>query len=458
VMIRHIFNRFGQLRPTQMIVISFLTIILTGTLLLMLPCATQEKPLSLVEALFTAVSATCVTGLTVVNIGKECTLFGQIVVLALIQIGGIGIMTFSTFFIYLLGRRISMKGREIIDQTLSHTPVQNIGSLLRKIMILVFLFEAVGAGLLTLAWLRHDPFSKALYHGIFHAVSAFCNAGFSLYSTSFEGFQNDLFINLILMFLIILGGLGFIVLLDLKHLLFRPNNSLHRFTFHSKVVLSVTLSLIVIGALLIFWVERGHTLRELKPAAGILVALFQSVTARTAGFNTVHIGHLTNGACFIIMVLMFIGAAPGSCGGGVKVSTLGILLAMFFSRLTGHDETNLYYQTIPKETTGKALVIVLSSVLLICVIFFGLLLTEDWFLSASESRGHFISLAFEAISAFGTVGLSMDVTSRLTVGGRVLIMVLMFIGRLGPLTLAVALTRPKAGVRFRYAKGEVMVG
>ena len=310
--IRKLMLRFGQLRPPQMIVISFLIIILTGACLLMLPWATQGESLSVVDALFTAVSATCVTGLTVVNIGTDFTLFGQIVVLVLIQIGGLGIMTFSTFFIYLLGRRISMKGREIIDTTLSHTPVQNIRSLLWKIMILVFLLEAIGAGLLTFSWMQQHSLPKALYHGIFHAVSAFCNAGFSLYSTSFEGFQSNLLINLILMTLIILGGLGFIVLLDLKHLLFRPKNTPHRFTFHSKVVLSVTFSLIVIGTLFIFWVERGHTLREMKPAAGLLVALFQSVTARTAGFNTVHIGFLSNGACFIIIVLMFIGAAPGS--------------------------------------------------------------------------------------------------------------------------------------------------
>lgn len=456
--IKHFFSRTGQLRPPQMIVISFVVIILTGSVLLSLPWATQGKSLSPVDALFTAVSATCVTGLTVVNIGSDFTLFGQIVVLVLIQIGGIGIMTFSTFFIYLLGRRVSLKSREVIDTTLSHTPVQNIGSLLWKIMLLVFFLEAVGAGLLTLAWVKQYGFLKALYHGVFHSISAFCNAGFSLYTDSFEGFQSNLLIIIPVMSLIILGGLGFIVLLDLRHVLFRPKNSLHRFKFHSKVVLSVSFSLLVIGTLLIFWVERNHTLLGLRPVNGFMAALFQSVTARTAGFNTVRIGLLSNGACLIVMALMFIGAAPGSCGGGVKVSTFGILVALFLSRLRGHDETNLFFQTIPKETIGKALVIVLSSVLLIGMVFFGLLLSENWFVPATESRGHFINLAFEAISAFGTVGLSMGITSQLTVGGRLLIIALMFIGRLGPLTIAVALTRFKSRVKFRYAKGDVMVG
>ena len=410
------------------------------------------------DALFTAVSATCVTGLTVVNIGSEFTFYGQTVVLVLIQLGGLGIMTFSTFFLYLLGRRVSMRGREIIDSTLSYIPVRNIGSLLRRIMFIVFFVEGVGVLILTVGWLRIYPLPKALYHGIFHAISSFCNAGFSLYGNSFEGFCNDLIVNWVVIGLIVLGGLGFVVLIDFKHLLRRPRGALGRLSFHSKVVLTVTFFLIFIGTLFLFWVEKSHALVDIKPTTGFLVALFQSVTARTAGFNTVRIGSLTNGACFILMFLMFVGAAPGSCGGGVKVSTLGILVALLLARLRGHEEPNFFSRSIPRETVGKALAIVLSSVLLISIIFLCLLLTEDWSVSPQESRGHFLEFLFEAISAFGTVGLSMGVTPHLSKGGRLLIILLMFVGRLGPLTMAVALTRRKAGGRYRYAKGEIMVG
>ena len=208
---------FSYLSPPQMIIFSFIIIISFGTLLLLLPCATQGKPLGFVDALFTSVSATCVTGLTVVNIGSEFTLFGQLVVLIMIQLGGLGIMTFSTFFIYLLGKKVSIRGREIVDSTLSHSPVSNIGSLLMRIMILVFVLEGIGTVLLAARWLKYYPLPMAFYHGLFHAVSAFCNAGFSLYRNSFERFSSDLPINVIIMTLIVLGGLGFVVLLDLKN-------------------------------------------------------------------------------------------------------------------------------------------------------------------------------------------------------------------------------------------------
>jgi len=449
---------FESLTPPQMIVFSFGILILLGTLLLSLPWATRGERLPVVDALFTAVSATCVTGLTVVDISQELTRFGQWVVLVLIQVGGLGIMTFSTFFLYLLGRRVSIRGRDIIGSTVGHTPVPNIGALLKKIMLLVFLLEGVGVVLLSLAWMKYHSVPQAIYHGVFHAISAFCNAGFSLYSDSFEGYQSDLVINGVVMALIILGGLGFVVLLDLKHLLKGPRKAFRHMSFHAKVVLMVTVYLIVIGTVLIFWVERAHTFQSVRPSSGLLMSLFQSVTARTAGFNTVHIGTLTNGACFVLMLLMFIGGAPGSCAGGVKVSTLGILAAMFFSRLRGYDEPQVFFRSIPREMVGKALVIVLSSVFIISIVFVGLLLSEDWYLTPQESRGHFLELLFESISAYGTVGLSMGITPKLTTVGRLLIIVLMFVGRLGPLTMAVALTGRKEKSRIRYARGEVMVG
>jgi len=453
-------NRIGQTaKPTHMIIFSFLVIIIVGAILLSLPWAVKGTRLSFIDALFTAVSATCVTGLTVVDIGREFTMFGQIVVLILIQLGGLGIMTFSTFLFILLGKRLSLRERDVIGSTLIHTPVQNIGRLIVKIMVIVFTLESIGAGVITVRLLSYYPLKKAIYHGVFHAVSAFCNAGFSLYSTSLIQYRSDIWINSTIMVLIILGGVGFVVLLELKKMLgISPGSWKNVLSFHSKIVLTTSLFLIVTGTFFIYWVEYSHSLKSLGPGIRFMTAMFQSVTARTAGFNTLNIGSLTNGALFVIMFLMFIGAAPGSCGGGVKVTTLGIFINLFISKLRGSNEPHIFNRTISPQMTSKAFTIVLSSVLIIGLIFYGLLLSEDWSKSPGATRPDFINLFFEAISAFGTVGLSMGITPELTKIGRILIILLMFIGRLGPLTLAVALERPKYGVNYKYAKGEIMVG
>jgi trk system potassium uptake protein TrkH len=447
-----------SLSPTQMIVFSFLSIIVTGTILLLRPWSTTGDNLNFIDALFTAVSATCVTGLTVIDIGTELTQFGQWVILILIQVGGLGIMTFSTFFLYLIGRKVSIREREVLDTTLSYMPVSNIRSLLKKIVTMVFIIEAAGAVLLAYHWHGWYPLPKAIYHGIFHSISAFCNAGFSLYKNSFKDFSTDPFVNIVLIGLIIIGGLGFMVLFELKNFIRRPAGSIHRLSFHSKVVLVVTAGLIVLGTLLLFGMEQAHLYTKTPWEQGLLKSVFQSVTARTAGFNTIPIQSLSHGACLVLILLMFIGAAPGSCGGGVKVTTFGILITMIYSRLRGNDTPNLFFRTIPKETVEKALIIVFSSAILIGTIFLGLLVSEEWSLDPVVTRGHFLQLLFESVSAFGTVGLSMGVTPQLTTLGRVLIIILMFVGRIGPLTMALALTRRGSQGKFRFAKGEIMVG
>ena len=262
--------------PTQMIVFSFLSIIGLGTALLLLPWSTTTGHLDFIDALFTAVSATCVTGLTVINIGTELTQFGQLVILILIQIGGLGIMTFSTFFLYLFGRKVSIRGREALDTTLSYMPVSNIRSLLKKIVTIVFVIEAAGAALLTFHWRGLYSLPNAIYHGIFHSISAFCNAGFSLYRNSFEGFSNDLFVNFVLIGLIVIGGLGFVVIFELKNFIRRSSGSIHRLSFHSKVVLLVTLVLIIFGTLLLFGMEQVHQFTKIPWGQGLLKSFFQS--------------------------------------------------------------------------------------------------------------------------------------------------------------------------------------
>ena len=449
---------FSRWTPPQIIVASFAMIIALGTAALMLPWCSTSGSLTLVEALFTSVSATCVTGLTVIDISKVLTPAGQIVVMVLIQLGGLGLMTFSTFFLYLFGRRVSLRHRDIIDITLSHSPVRDIGALLRRVMGLVFVVEAVGAVALTLRFLAHYPLKHAAWLGIFHAISAFCNAGFSLFTNSLEGFRGDWLMNGVVMVLIILGGLGFIVLLDFRDILKRRRRNVGLLSFHSKVVLATSLLLVGIGAVAFFVVEGQGTLHGLPWDQRVLSALFQSVTARTAGFNTLPIGALTNAGCFLLMFLMFIGAAPGSTGGGVKVTTFGILVALFIGRIRGVDEPRLFHRRLAKPTTGKALAIVLGAVVLVAVVFMALLVSESSAGNAPDDRAAFLALSFETISAFGTVGLSMGATPGLTTAGRLFIIVLMFVGRLGPLTLAVALTGRKPRTPYKLAEGEIMVG
>lgn len=452
------FNRIFSFTPNRMIVVSFLIIIIIGTILLMLPWAKKTESLCLVDALFTSVSAVCVTGLTVVDIGSDFTLFGQMVVMILIQIGGLGIMTFSTFFLYLLHRRVSIRNRDVIDSTIVNEPVPNIAAFLYRIIIIVFIIEGIGVIFFTLRWLEYYSFPKALYYSVFHSISAFCNAGFSLYTDSFEGFRTDPWLNIILMSLIILGGLGFIVLLDIKKLFSLRHKEKKVISFHTKVVLTVTLFLIISGTIMLYFIEREYSFKSIDTFPALLTSLFQSVTARTAGFNTISMNTLTNSSCLILMFLMFVGAAPGSCGGGVKVTTFGILIALFFSKFKGREYAHIYQRTISKETVSKVIAIVFSSVLIIGIIFFLLLLTEQQVQGTEHERGNFIEILFEAFSAFGTVGLSMGITSQLSKMGRILIILLMFIGRLGPLTLAVALSQKHRRVKFRYAEGEIKIG
>lgn len=447
----------GRWTPPQIIVASFALIIVLGAAMLMLPWSTTGTPLNWLDALFTSVSATCVTGLTVVDISQRLTPFGQGVLLLLIQLGGLGLMTFSTFFLYIFGRRVSLRHRDIIDTTLSHSPIRDMGALLRRVIGLVLVVEAFGALGLTLGWLSRYPLKTALWHGLFHSISGFCNAGFSLHADSLVMIRDHWGMNLVFMGLIILGGLGFIVLLDFRDLFRRERPPTGVLTFHSKVVVAAAAVLVITGTLGFFAVEHRGTLAGLPLDKQILAALFQSVTARTAGFNTLPMGALTNAGCFLMMFLMFIGAAPGSCGGGVKVTTLGIILAMFYARLRGFDEPRLFHRRLDKPTTGKALSIVLGAVALVGVVFMALLVSEAGH-TAGADRAAFLSLSFETISAFGTVGLSMGITPALSSMGRVLIILLMFIGRLGPLTLAVALTGRQPRRPYRLASGEIMVG
>ncbi|MFQ6112805.1 MAG: TrkH family potassium uptake protein, partial [bacterium] len=321
------------LYPARIILLSFLVIIMLGTVLLMFPGITSDEPLTFVDALFTATSATCVTGLVVVDTGTKFTVFGQMVILFLIQIGGLGIMTFSTFFVYLVAGRLSITGRDLLQDTFSQRPMFDLVRLLRSIFLVTVTIEAIGWVLLTSKFVQTLPLPRAMYLALFHAISAFCNAGFSLFSNSFVDYQEDIFLNTVLICLIVLGGLGFVVIFDLyknRKSLIRWNFS--KLTYHTRIVLFITSILIILGFMFIFGLEYKNSLENTSLKTKTLASVFQSVTARTAGFNTLNIQALSNSTLLFLMMLMFVGASPGSCGGGIKTSTFAVITASVISR------------------------------------------------------------------------------------------------------------------------------
>jgi trk system potassium uptake protein TrkH len=453
------FKRLGSrlLTPERTLILSFVIIILVGTGLLSLPYAAKAKPASLVDALFTATSGVCVTGLIVVDTGTFYSQFGQMVILVLIQMGGLGIMTFSVFFYLLLGRSIAIRDRRIIQDTFSQFPIRNLTVLLKSVFLYTMVIEVAGALILFIGWRNTFSLTGALYFSVFHAVSAFCNAGFSLFSDSFVGFQTNIPINLSVTSLIILGGIGFIVLREIVEMGFRRALRL-RVSLHAKVVLTTTATLIVLGSLVVFFIERDNSLAKFSLGEKVLISYFQSVTSRTAGFNTIPIMGLSNATLFILILLMFVGASPGSCGGGIKTSNLATLVSLALNRYRGTDRANLFKRTIPNETVSRSISITLASIVAVTIATNLLLITQLGDMSHGESRGMFLEVLFETVSAFGTVGLSMDVTSKLNLPGKLIITAMMLLGRLGPLTLAFAMARRVKKAEFQYAEENIIVG
>ncbi|MEA1914344.1 MAG: TrkH family potassium uptake protein [Campylobacterota bacterium] len=438
----------------RILVLSFAVFILSGTFMLMLPQATNGSPLKFIDVLFTATSATCVTGLVVVDTGIKFTLLGQLIILTMIQLGALGIMTFSTAFLYVLEGRLSLGSRDLLYETLSQGPMPNIKRLLKTVFFATMAIEGIGSIILTLRFLSEMPPTKAIYYGVFHAISAFCNAGFSLYSDSLMLYKNDLIVNFTITSLIILGGLGFIVIYELPRL---RKFHLHDLSFHSRLVLVMTIILIFTGALLFFALESKNSIENMPWQTKILTSLFQSVTTRTAGFNTIDISLLSNPSLFIIIIFMFIGASPASCGGGIKITTFAILFALIRARFRNQDDVNLFYRRIPSESVSKAISITFFSAVVVLLCTMLLLITELAGLSHYESRGLSIELLFEVTSAFATVGLSAGATPDLSSAGRILITLMMFIGRLGPLTIAMTVGR-KQKTHYKYAQEKILVG
>jgi trk system potassium uptake protein TrkH len=446
------------LSPGRVSMLSYAVLILLGAMLLLLPASTEKGHLDFIDALFTSASAVCVTGLIVVDTTSTFTLFGKVVIIALIQAGGLGIMVLSTIFLVTLGKRVSMTGRQMLSETYSYGQGKNVYSLVKEIVIFTFIIELIGAVLMLPDFLYRFPVGKAIGYAAFHSVSAFCNAGFSLFPDSFTRYGGSWLINLDICFLIITGGIGFIVMAEIRQKCSFSKHCRSKLSLHTRLTLTATLILLAGSTLLFFVLEWSNTLKDLPLHTKFLASFFQAVNTRTAGFNTLDIGSLANETLFISILLMFVGTAPGSCGGGVKVTTISSIAILGYSRFRGHEYPHIFYRRISDAGISKAVSLILISMLVIVISVVLLQQTEIGGVSHHLTRGSFLEILYEVVSAFGTVGLSTGITSGFSGLGKLIIICIMFIGRLGPMGIAIAVSRKSKPSKFSYAQENIMIG
>ncbi|MBF0162220.1 MAG: hypothetical protein HQL88_08020 [Magnetococcales bacterium] len=450
---------------SRVVVFSFVLTILLGALLLLLPVSRLPNvdPVSWIDALFTSASAVCVTGLSVRDTGTTFSAFGQGVILGLIQIGGLGFLTLSTYFITRFqGRRrgISLQHRHLLE--ISHGSVKSVSpaQLLQAILAFTFLTELLGAYLLFIRFSESYPTGQATWLAVFHAISAFCNAGFGLFADSLMGYRQDLLVSGTIMGLIILGGLGFLVVADVTlWLVARARRQRESLSLHSRLVLQTTLVLILFGAVAIAAMEWGSAAMGDQPMAVVLESLFLSVTSRTAGFNATDTALLTGPTLFLVILLMAIGGSPGSTAGGMKTTTAAVCFSLLRSKARNRPRVECLERAVPDETVNKAMLVVTGYLLAIIIGVLLLQLTEAGQQPFNKTEGNlFLAHLFETVSALGTVGLSTGVTPTLTTSGKLVITILMFVGRVGPLLAASAMIGAVSKIPYTFAEENVNIG
>lgn len=442
--------------PPQLFVASFALLITLGTIgFKVLPGLYQGAGLSWLDACFMATSAVCITGLAVVNVETYFTFAGQAYVLLLVQLGGLGMLTFTSLIMIALGRRLSLHEESLAGSQYEVTPHIDAKRLLVDVVRFTFLMEGIGALLLYLCWLPSLGWIGALWPSIFHSVTAFCNAGFSTFGHNLIDHQHNYPVLVVIMALIIAGGIGFLTMEEI-YLLWKAKRQRHnlRLSLHSRLVIVSSLGLTLGGWLLLCVFEWQNSLKEMPVASKIVNGLFMSVTARSAGFNSIDYAEASDSGNFLTILLMTVGGSPGSTAGGIKTTTFSILVLLAWSQLRGYTHPTFAGRSLRETTTDRAIAMfVISS---------GIVVTGVFLLNASEhfhsGPGRFLPWMFEAVSAFNTAGTTMGATHQLSPAGRLLIILLMFLGRIGPLTIAAALSVRRIGQRgFRFAYEEVMV-
>ena len=441
-------KKWDSLSPYRKLIFGFLVAIFIGVILLKMPFSLRENQnITVLDSLFTIVSAICVTGLSVVDISQVFTSTGQLIILFFIQLGGLGVMTVSIIVFLLVGKKMSFETRELLKEERNSNSNGGITNFIKNLLLTVSLIEILGASILAYGFSKYYPLKKSIFYGLFHSVSAFCNAGFSLFTNSLEDFRYDNLISLTVSFLIILGGIGFVTV---NSLFIIKKKKLKNLSLTSKFALLITFFLLTFGTMLflVFEYNNSSTLKGMNFMDKILNSFFQSVTLRTAGFNTVPLENIKPATVFISYIFMFIGASPGSTGGGIKTTTFGILIFYAFGVLKRKEYVEVFKRRIDWELINKALAIVVISILYIAVIITILLSIENF----STDR-----VIYEVISAFSTTGLSLGITAELGIISKLLIIITMFIGRLGPMTVALAFTNNKKSL-IKYPKEDILIG
>jgi trk system potassium uptake protein len=437
---------FDRMSPAQILALGFFGLIVVGAMLLAMPFASTAEPLSIVDAFFTATSAVCVTGLVVVDTGSRLSVAGQGIVLFLIQFGGLGIMTMATTVALFIGKKITFRERLVMQEALNHFSLEGLVRLVKYVLAVTLLVESVAAVVIFLRLRQMFPPLKAAWFAVFHSVSAFCNAGFDLFGNSLESFVSDPLMNIVFMSLIVLGGIGFSVIADVY-----THRGFRKLSTHSRLVLRVTVLLIVLPAIIIGLMEWNGALAPYDTTGKIFGSLFTSVTTRTAGFNTVPTANLGLAVLTMAVILMFIGASPASTGGGIKTTTFALILMFVVSVMKGENEVTFADRRIPQRVINKSIAIAFVAVSVVA--------TATFLLSALEQQP-FSAILFEAVSAFGTVGLSRGITSSLSTVSKIVVIITMFTGRVGVLTFALALSARRATPpsTVRYPEGQIIVG
>ncbi|WP_376770083.1 TrkH family potassium uptake protein [Clostridium bowmanii] len=439
--------------PVQILALGFAIVIFTGAILLSLPIASQSgKVTPFIDCIFTSTSAVCVTGLVTVDTGTHWTYFGKTVIMLLIETGGLGFMTVGTLVFFFLGKRITLKERLIMQEAMNVNSLQGLVKMVKYVLIFTFSVEGVGAVLFSTQFIPQFGIAKGIYYSVFHAVSAFCNAGFDLMGNfkSVTAYANNSVVILTIASLIAIGGLGFYVWVEIYN-----SKGTKRLSLHSRIIIYTTLVLIFGGAIFMFLFEMNnpYTMQGMSIKGKILSSIFASVSPRTAGFNSIPLDKMTPAGNFLTIILMFIGGSPGSTAGGIKTATAVVLFMTVVSMVRGREDTEIFQKRINKETVYKSLVItVLGLVLVIAV---------TMILSITEQRGiPFEYFLYEATSAFATVGLTLGLTTKLTFVGKIVIALTMYAGRVGPLTIILALAknkRAKSGT-IKYPEDKILIG
>ncbi len=447
---KKIFTKKMKLSGVQILALGFFIVIFVGGVLLSLPISSASgESTNFLDALFTSTSAVCVTGLITLDTGTHWNEFGQIVIMFLIEIGGLGFMSFATFIAVLLGRKITLRDRLIMQEAMNTFNIQGLVKMVRYVLGFTFAVQFFGALLLSTQFVPKFGLAKGIYYSIFHSISAFCNAGFDLFGgfSSLVSYSGNVVVLLTISALIIIGGLGFTVWLEVYNY-----RGLKKLSVHSKIVILITVVLIIGGTIFMYLFEMNNpkTIGNMSFDDKVLNSFFASVSPRTAGFNSVSTDGMTNSGKLLTIILMFIGGSPGSTAGGLKTATFGIIILTVISVIRGREDTQVFGRRFSKSLVYKSFALLIIGMTLVIGV--------TLLLSITDPNESFINILYEATSAFGTVGLTTGVTQRLSTAGKIIIMITMYCGRVGPMTVALAFIRNKKKQTHKYPEGKILIG